>query len=197
MKIEKKCKQCGEKFLTYQRIARPGVFCSRKCLYIFNDKRINKGCLRCKKIFKSRFITAKFCSVECTKKRIQIICKFCKKEFPFRSCWAKRGQGKFCSPECYGKEYSKERAPGWKGGITPINALLRTSTKYKRWHKQVLERDRWNCQECGKHGGKLHVDHIKQFAYYPELRFKLSNGRTLCVGCHINTLTYGNNVARY
>lgn len=84
-----------------------------------------------------------------------------------------------------------EKHPMWKGGITPINASIRNSSKYKAWRKQVFERDKWSCQGCGKHGGEINADHIKQFAYYPELRFEVSNGRTLCVRCHKKTDTYG------
>jgi hypothetical protein len=43
---------------------------------------------------------------------------------------------------------------------------------------------------CEKRGGELHADHIKQFAYYPTLRFVLDNGRTLCKECHKQTDTY-------
>lgn len=39
-------------------------------------------------------------------------------------------------------------------------------------------------------GRKQSQDHIKPFAYYPDLRFELSNGRTLCIDCHKKTDTY-------
>lgn len=37
----------------------------------------------------------------------------------------------------------------------------------------------------------LHADNIKPFALYPELRFEVTNGRTLCIPCHKKTGTYG------
>ena len=40
-------------------------------------------------------------------------------------------------------------------------------------------------------GTHLSQYHIKPFADYPDLRFELSNGRTLCVPCHTKTPTYG------
>lgn len=86
----------------------------------------------------------------------------------------------------------KEFHYNWKGGITPINAHIRASNEYKLWRKAVFERDNYQCIWGGKeHGKKLHADHIKPFAYFPELRFAIDNGRTLCVDCHKTTDTYG------
>lgn len=38
---------------------------------------------------------------------------------------------------------------------------------------------------------KMHADHIKPFAIYPDLRFEVSNGRTLCSACHRKTESFG------
>lgn len=81
--------------------------------------------------------------------------------------------------------------PNWRGGVSPILKRLRQSAKFKRWRHAVFKRDNYTCQSCGKRGGELHPDHIKQFAYYPKLRFVLSNGRTLCKSCHQKTDTWG------
>ena len=83
-----------------------------------------------------------------------------------------------------------EKSHSWRGGITPINRKIRGSLKYKLWHEAVMKRDNWTCVLCGKKGSTLEVDHIKQFAYYPKLRFKVSNGRTLCKDCHKKTKTH-------
>jgi len=79
----------------------------------------------------------------------------------------------------------------WKGGVSSVNTKIRSSLKYKLWRKSVFERDNYQCIWGGKkHGSKLNADHIKSFAYYPELRFDIDNGRTLCVDCHKKTDTY-------
>ena len=78
----------------------------------------------------------------------------------------------------------------WKGGITPINTKIRSSREYADWRVAVFQRDDYTCQECGSRGVTLHADHIKPFAYYPELRLVIANGRTLCVPCHKKTDTY-------
>lgn len=85
----------------------------------------------------------------------------------------------------------------WKGGITPINQKIRMSFEYKLWREAVFKRDNWTCVWCGAISKKensviLNADHIKPFAYYPELRFAIDNGRTLCVPCHKTTDTYAN-----
>jgi len=89
------------------------------------------------------------------------------------------------------KPYFKgSKNPNWKGGITNINRLIRGSIEYSLWREAVFKRDNFTCIWCGKKGGNLEVDHIKQFAYYPELRFAIDNGRTLCKDCHKTTETY-------
>ena len=84
------------------------------------------------------------------------------------------------------------RAWNWKGGITPANAVIRHSIEYRLWRTSVFERDNYTCRFCGIRGGQLQADHIKPFALFPELRFAIDNGRTLCIDCHKKTETYGN-----
>lgn len=84
-----------------------------------------------------------------------------------------------------------DKSGAWKGGITPINKAIRMSLEYKLWREAIFKRDKWTCRWCYKIGGKLNADHIKPFSLYPELRFALDNGRTLCVDCHKKTDTYG------
>ena len=77
----------------------------------------------------------------------------------------------------------------WKGGITPRSL---NSLEYKLWRTAVFERDNYTCIWCGDNkGGNLEADHIKPWCDYPELRFAIDNGRTLCKTCHRTTNTYG------
>lgn len=84
-----------------------------------------------------------------------------------------------------------EANPSWKGGITPENERIRASVEYKLWRTAVFERDKYTCVGCKTKKSPFEADHIKPFAYYPELRFAIDNGRTLCIACHRKTDTYG------
>lgn len=86
---------------------------------------------------------------------------------------------------------SGEKSFFWRGGITEINFKIRHSFEYKLWRESVFRRDDWTCVWCKQKGGVLNADHIKSFSLYPELRFAIDNGRTLCVVCHRTTDTYG------
>lgn len=103
-----------------------------------------------------------------------------KKRPPFSEEWRRK----------MGESHKGEKAHTWKGGITPINRKIRTSLDYKLWREAVFKRDDWTCVWCGQIGGQLNADHIKPFAYFPELRLAIDNGRTLCVPCHKTTDSY-------
>ena len=98
-----------------------------------------------------------------------------------------------------------EKSNLWKGGITPLYKQIQMSLEWKKWRELIFSRDNWTCVLCKKRGGKLHPDHIKQFAviiYENKITsliearnckalWNISNGRTLCIPCHMNTDTWG------
>ena len=69
------------------------------------------------------------------------------------------------------------------GRKSKVNELLRKSMDYINWRKAVFARDNYKCQRCGNNHD-LHPHHKKEFAKYPELRFDIENGETLCESCH-------------
>lgn len=82
----------------------------------------------------------------------------------------------------------------WNKGLgtkTSDSKKIRMSKEYKEWRKTVFLRDDFICQDCGVRGNRLHPDHIFPFAYFPEQRFLVENGQTLCEDCHRKTPTYG------
>lgn len=126
--------------------------------------------------------------------------KIGKKRPPFSTEWKKnigeKSKGRHPSKE-FKKGHPKpqkayafpkgERHPRWKGGITPINTAIRNSPEGKLWKIAVFKRDNFTCVWCLRKkevSGKLIADHIKEFALFPELRFAIDNGRTLCESCH-------------
>ena len=129
-------------------------------------------------------------------------CLICSKEFWRKQFEIKRGNNKFCSKVCYFKwQRGKNKVvknpinktgknnPNWKGGIGGINVIIRRSKRYNEWRLKVFERDNWTCQECGArsksgHYIRIEAHHKKPFATFPELRFIIDNGITLCKKCH-------------
>lgn len=116
------------------------------------------------------------------------MCLYCRTPFDVP---AHRGEiAFFCSHPC-SSSYRDE-------GKRTADKKLRQSWAYKKWRLAVFERDNYTCVACGdrNHAGRgetvvLQADHIKPFALHPELRFDVSNGRTLCVPCHRATGTFG------
>ena len=134
---------------------------------------------------------SKVCSLASRVSRSTKSCKTCGVEFTRHASREKYGRGVFCSRACQYKANSESGSYLWKGGITPINKKIRCSPQYKQWRTRVFERDDYTCQACGSRGVELHADHELPFAFFPDLRFEVLNGRTLCVSCHRKTATWG------
>jgi len=52
-----------------------------------------------------------------------------------------------------------------------------------RWSKEVMIRDHFTCQVCGRRGN-LNSHHLKSYADNPNSRYDIENGVCLCVECH-------------
>jgi hypothetical protein len=62
----------------------------------------------------------------------------------------------------------------------------RKTKEYYSWRLSVFERDKFACVYC--HGSKPRIEahHLKKFIDYPDFRFDVNNGITLCLPCHHN-----------
>lgn len=89
----------------------------------------------------------------------------------------------------WNKIYNKTKILGknhhnWKNAKTPLMIQIRSSKEYKEWRDKVFKRDNYTCWLCGKKGGNLVAHHIRDFSKYPQERFNVTNGITLCEECH-------------
>lgn len=83
----------------------------------------------------------------------------------------------------------------WKGGLAKDK---RTGMEYSSWRSKVFERDNWTCQTCQARGVYLEAHHLIDWANFPESRYKIDNGVTLCKECHKLTANYkGKNKGKY
>jgi len=91
--------------------------------------------------------------------------------------------------------YIGKNHPRWKG-TTNANNRERQRKKYKDWRLKVMQRDNYTCQnkKCNKTNCYLEVHHIKSFAKYPKLRYKINNGITYCLDCHKKFDKFRNNL---
>lgn len=170
-----------------------------------------KNCLICNKAFPYRetlkirgdskrgiaWVGAKYCYKECNKKALIERNKSWVMPMKFRKLAGERGKKWFSGPRSEEERYARkvrnlgEKSHFWKGGVTEKNKIIRVSLEYRLWREAVFKRDYFTCVECKVRGGKLNAHHVKPFAFFPELRFAIDNGVTLCFECHKKTDSWG------
>ena len=173
------------------------------------EKLICKYCGKEFRVRNYRKEIAKFCSIKCRAKyhegkylgenshkwkeeaHIKLVCKQCGKEYD--KYLKGKDRSNFCSRVCVNRWMSenltKEKRYNWNGGTTKRKAEGYWNSTCKAWRNAIFERDNYTCQWCGARSKKgetvyLEAHHIKLWVDYPELRFDLNNGVTLCRECH-------------
>lgn len=169
-KVDKICPNCSKKIRTWKK------YCSQKCY------------------FQARAI----------KKRHETrSCKKCQAPFEVNLKMIEHGWGKgiFCSRACHNttpkpqafrdavsRAMTGNKHPNWKGGIMK-GRKERNHAAYKDWRLAVFSRDHYTCIDCGIKNGlgktvELHAHHLKSWLMFPEQRYLVENGVTLCADCH-------------
>ncbi|MHA1737410.1 MAG: HNH endonuclease [Candidatus Heimdallarchaeota archaeon] len=154
------CVICGKEkyYQAHQlKIVRDRV-CSKQC-YAHLMKKNNTGRTHSditKTKLREKFQTGKY-----------IECEICgnKKYYPIYKI--KLNDHCYCSFECRSKGMSIHRvgkyASHFIDGRTDLYHSIRGLEKYSFWRKQVLNRDRHMCQDCGQIKDNLEVHHTKPF----------------------------------
>ena len=151
-------------------------------------------CTTCDKSLKKRHDclknwsgNCKSCSAKKNAKRtyVEKICLVCPKILS-RSC--KGGKCRKCQTA---ERFSKiERHPRWISDRTKLAVLsngeeYRNSPASREWSKEVKSRDGWKCKisdsDCLR---AVVAHHILSWRDYPELRYQINNGITLCHAHH-------------
>jgi hypothetical protein len=87
--------------------------------------------------------------------------------------------------------------PNFKHGNRDERKKAMSSYSYREWRTSVFKRDNFICQECNATGVYVEADHIKPWCAFPELRYDINNGRTLCRPCHMKQDTWGIKATKY
>lgn len=140
------------------------------------------------------------------KRNVNLVCRLCKKTFVVLKCQSNRV---FCSRSCVGlsnrgnkhnlgrklsEEHKRkigfahtgEKNHKWiKDRTKLVKRQKRGDSAYCYWRKEVWLRDNFKCKianpDCV---GRIEAHHILSWSDFPELRYQINNGITLCHAHH-------------
>jgi len=191
-----KCKNCGKKF--FHRSKGANKYCSHKCYveHYWTKERREAQAIKSRK----RILSKNPMENKENRKKVSLS-KLGKKRKPFsKKCKenmsnAHKGEKSWF----WGKKGSQH--PGWRGGLSSLNQLIRSNGLMDSWRRKIFERDNFTCQECKGNGRlvahhivtfitllrKNHITTVKEAEKCDEL-WNLDNGITLCKKCHDPTI---------
>lgn len=190
--MEKPCKECDRIFQFNLARDNTAKFCSVPCHSIFQRKSPYKR------------ITTNAGKTWYNKTPVYKECESIFQTYPYL-----KDRARFCSKDCRiagscgaipwnkgkkGVMPKGEDHHAWKGGVSRDKHV---GQEYKDWRAAVFTRDDWTCQTCHARSGAgqtvyLEAHHIKSWSQFPELRYEIENGMTLCRECHTLTDNYKN-----
>lgn len=197
------CQRCGKAFVTHPTHIRNGrgKHCGRECYDRSRTTRVTSVCLICGQTFEhKKSAIGKYCSRKCSGYAqrgknspnwkggpVHLTCVECGE--PFEALRWLSPRPKYCSLACTRKAApwakSGKDHPNWKGGKAfSENGGHRYDDARIAFRSVVFERDNYTCQDCGERGGRLNAHHMFTWRDFPELRFEVWNGETLCLKCH-------------
>ena len=173
-------------------------------------KKYKYVCEYCGKEFYTEHKNKRFCSRDCSNRsrkitREKYICEYCGKEFERLSSQVNGKYHIYCSDECKGKAFGLgnrgENHHRYNPNLTDEDRGKTTTTlEYISWRKEVFERDNYTCQCCGDNkGGNLNAHHKNARNLFPNEKYDVNNGVTLCEKCHKefhHIYGYGNNTKK-
>jgi 5-methylcytosine-specific restriction endonuclease McrA len=199
------CPICGTKFIqSRSKTAKGHQCCSKECRYKLTSISVSKtltgrvyaqeqrNCLLCDKQFTvQKASTKRYCSRDCANKspeKSEASRKKANKQWSDKRSRQKLIKGieaRSKSPEWRNSSHFQRGAANPRyTGYREERESGRVRYEYKKWRTDVFKRDNYTCQNCYVRGGKLAAHHIQHWAKFPELRYVLSNGLTLCESCH-------------
>lgn len=104
-----------------------------------------------------------------------------------KSCWMKINLEKGFWTGKKRPHISGEKSHWWIKDRTKIKISdkFKEDANYKIWRKEVYAKDSWKCKifnsDCK---GRIEAHHILNWKDYPELRYEINNGITLCHAHH-------------
>ncbi len=73
----------------------------------------------------------------------------------------------------------------WNPNLTNDDRLIQRKTQENiTWRNLVFNRDNYNCTICKTRESGIQAHHLNGYTNFPEERFDINNGVTLCKGCH-------------
>lgn len=212
--VDRECAGCGRLYVVKRGNIKTSRFCSTRCSGAagtaarlkalgFERKRTKPKVTRaqpysrirparkCGHLTKAKRDYCRICSP--TNKPVFKPCAVCGIEMKLSPSTAK--QTAACSKQCrtihQSRRQTGELSHFWQGGKTAETRRERNGYRTQEWRKLVFKRDDYTCVLCSERGNKLCADHILPWSVFPELRFTVENGRTLCRACHLTLPTTG------